>query len=341
MRAAVLKGYQSIAIENVPVPEPKPGEVLMKVMATGLCGSDMHGYSGTHPLIRWPVILGHEASGVVAQCGEGVENWKAGDEVVLEPLIVCKKCEACLSGSYHLCSELQFAGHTVPGSLAEYMTADSCFLHRKPKNVPFEEAAVTEPAASPLHAIERVKVGVGSFIVILGCGITGSFLLQYALMKGAGVLVTDPDEKKLEIARTLGVTHTLNPRKEDLAARVRQLTGGRGADFVFEAAGTPETMAVTTKLVRKGGTIVLIGYTGRESDPFDLTGVTLGELNVLGSLAFCRDFPVTLKLMEEGKLKVRPVLTHFFPLEKAEEGIRLMQKKQEGVLKVVVHGTQG
>ena len=138
-----------------------------------------------------------------------------------------------------------------------------------------------------------------------------------------------------------GVTHTLNPRKEDLAARVRQLTGGRGADFVFEAAGTPETMAVTTKLVRKGGTIVLIGYTGRESDPFDLTGVTLGELNVLGSLAFCRDFPVTLKLMEEGKLKVRPVLTHFFPLEKAEEGIRLMQKKQEGVLKVVVHGTQG
>ncbi len=337
MRAAVLKGYQKILIEEVPVPVPKPGEVLMKVKATGLCGSDMHGYSGTHPLIRWPVILGHEASGIIVKCGEGVEDWKVNDEVVLEPLIVCKKCEACLSGRYHLCSELQFAGHTVPGSLAEYMTADSSFLHRKPKNVSFEEAAVAEPASSPLHAIERAAIHVGDFIVILGCGVTGSFLLQYAKMKGAEVLVTDLDDKKLEIAKKLGVTHTLNPLKEDVVSAVKQLTGGGGADFVFEAAGTSETTAVTTKLVRKGGTIVLIGYTGRESEPFDLTGVTLGELNVLGSLAFCRDFPVTLKLMEEGKLKVKPILTHYFPFEEVEKGIKLMQKKEEGVLKVIVH----
>jgi L-iditol 2-dehydrogenase len=156
-------------------------------------------------------------------------------------------------------------------------------------------------------------------------------------MKGAEVLVTDLDDKKLDIARKLGVTHTLNPLMEDVVSVVKQLTGGAGSDFVFEAAGSPETMAVTTRLVRKGGTIVLIGYTGRESEPFDLTSVTLGELNVLGSLAFCRDFPVTLKLMEEGKLKVKPILTHYFSFEEVEEGIKLMQKKEKGVLKVIVH----
>jgi L-iditol 2-dehydrogenase len=337
MRAAVLKGYQDIAIEQVPVPEPGAGQVLVEVRACGLCGSDMHGYTGSHPLIQWPVILGHEASGVVAGWGEGVDRWKLGDEVVIEPLFVCRKCDACVAGDYHLCSSLEFAGHTRPGSLAEYTVADADFVHPKPPGISFEEAAVAEPASSPLHAIERVKVGLGSFVVILGCGITGSFLLQYALLKGAEVLVTDIDDRKLSIAKQLGVSHTLNPRREDPAAGVRELTGGRGADFVFEAAGRPETMLATTGLARKGGYIVLIGYTGNESDPFDLTGVTLGELNVVGSLAFCRDFPVALKLMGEGKVQAKPVITNYFSLDEVEEGIRLMQRGEEGVLKVMVH----
>lgn len=335
MRAAVLRNLETIALEEVPVPRPEKGQVLVQVKASGLCGSDLHGYFGTHPMIRWPVILGHEASGVIAECGPDVSGWKPGDEVVIEPLFTCKTCQACVTGRYHLCPELKFLGHQVSGTLAEYVIADSFFLHQKPKGLSFEEAALAEPAASPLHAVERSGIRLGDFVVVLGCGITGTFLLQYALSKGAEVLVSDPQDFKLQLARKLGIHHTLNPEKEDLNERVRKLTGEQGADVVFEAAGTSETLALTTSLVKRGGTVLLIGYSGKDIEPYSLSTVTLAELNVLGSLAYCHDFPRALKLMSMGVVKVKPMITQRIPLEEMEKGLRMM-KKGEGVLKIVV-----
>lgn len=336
MKAAVLKDLETIVIEEVPVPEPKQGEVLVQVKASALCGSDVAGYTGQHSMIKWPIILGHEASGVVAKCGLGVDNWKEGDPVVIEPLFTCKKCQACLSGKYHLCVDLQFAGHQVPGSFAEYVIAESCFIHRKPENVSFEEAALTEPASSPLHAIERCGIRLGDIVVIIGCGITGLFTLQCALSKGAEVLISDPAEFKLKVAKELGAKYTLNPEKENLAEKGRDITGGIGADCVIEAVGISETLASTVSLVKRGGTIMLIGYSEKESEPFDLSTVTLAELTVLGTLAYCNDFPVALKLMSQGKVKSNPLISHRLPLERVEEGIKMMIRKDEGVLKVVI-----
>ncbi len=335
MKAAVLQGLERIALEEVPVPEPEEDQVLVRVKASGLCGSDLHGYTGTHPMIRWPVILGHEASGVIAACGPEVGGWKQGDEVVIEPLFTCKTCQACVTGRYHLCPELKFLGHQVPGTLAEYVIADSFFLHKKPGNISFEEAALAEPAASPLHAVERSGIRLGDFVVVLGCGVTGAFLIQYALNKGAEVLVSDPQDFKLQLARKLGIHHTLNPEKEDLNKRVRKLTGEQGADVVFEAVGTSETLALTTSLVKRGGTVLLIGYSGKDIEPYSLSTVTLAELNVLGSLAYCHDFPRTLKLMSMGALKLKPMITQRIGLEEVEEGLRMM-KKGEGVIKIIV-----
>ena len=192
MKAAVCKDRETIVIEEVPRPVPKPDEALVKVMATGLCGSDVDGYTGHHPMIQWPIILGHECAGVVAEVGTEVKDWKPGDEVVIEPFFNCKTCPACLRGQYNLCVDLKITGHQVDGSLADYVVADPFFLHPRPANLPWAEAAIAEPVSGSLHAVERAAPRLGDFTVILGCGTIGVLAMQHCLNKGAEVLVSEP-----------------------------------------------------------------------------------------------------------------------------------------------------
>jgi len=336
MKAAVCTDRETMVMEEVPRPLPGPGEVLVAVRATGLCGSDVDGYLGRHPMIRWPIILGHECSGVVAELGPGVTEWGVGDEVAVEPFFTCKQCPACRSGRYNLCADLKITGHQVPGSLAEYVLAEVSFLHRKPPNVPFEEAAIAEPVSGSLHAVERCTLRVGDVVVIIGCGTIGSLAMQHVLNKGAEVIIADIRDFKLDIARKLGANETLNPGTADLKARVMEITGGIGADCVIEAVGHPDTLASTVGLVKRGGTIMLIGWSGNQADPFNLTAVTLDELTVLGTLGFCRDFPTALKLMSRGKIQVAPIISHRLPLERVEEGIQLLRDNADGVWKIVI-----
>lgn len=336
MKAVVLRDIETIAVEDVPVPEPKAGEVLVQVKATGLCGSDVDGYTGHHPMIAPPIILGHEAAGMIAKCGPGVTEWNVGDPVAIEPFFTCKKCPACRAGTYNLCVDLKITGHQVNGTLAEYVIAEAGFVHRKPDNVPFEEAAIAEPTSGSLHAVERCGLRLGDFVVILGCGTMGSLTLQHVLSKGAEVLIVDPVDAKLNVANALGAHHTLNPKKEDLGAKVRELTGGIGADCAIEAVGLPDTLGQTVSLVRRGGTVMLIGWSGNPTDPIDLTAVTLNELTVLGTLGFANDFPVALKMMSLGKVDLKPIISHHLPLERVEEGINMLRRHDEGVWKIVI-----
>ncbi|NQT86108.1 alcohol dehydrogenase catalytic domain-containing protein, partial [bacterium] len=204
MKAAVCTARETIAIEDVPKPEPKAGEALVEVRATGLCGSDVDGYLGRHPMIQWPIIMGHECAGVVAEVGAGVTAWKPGDEVAVEPFFTCKTCPACIQGKYNLCKDLLITGHQVAGSLAEFVIAEAGFLHRKPDNVSFEAAAIAEPTSGSLHAVERCGLRLGDVVVIIGCGTIGVLAMQHAINKGAEVLIADIDDRKLEVARSLG-----------------------------------------------------------------------------------------------------------------------------------------
>jgi L-iditol 2-dehydrogenase len=232
--------------------------------------------------------------------------------------------------------DLKITGHQVPGSMAEFVIAESGFLHPKPANLSFAEAAIAEPVSGSLHAVERANPRLGSFVAIVGCGTIGVLAMQHCLNKGAEVLIADPAEFKLKVAEKLGVHHTLNPEKADLKARVRELTGGIGADVVIEAVGYPETLASTVGLVRRGGTILLIGWSGNKTDAFDLTSVTLDELTVLGTLGFCWDHKAALKLLSSGKVTVKPIISHRLPLERVEEGIRMLQSHAEGVWKIAI-----
>ena len=336
MKAAVCTARETISIEEVPVPEPKADEVLVAVKVTGLCGSDVDGYTGHHPMIQWPIILGHECSGVVAQLGPGVTGWKEGDEVVVEPFFNCKKCPACLAGKYNLCVDLKITGHQVNGSLAEYVIADPFFLHPKPANLPWAEAAIAEPVSGSLHAVERANPRLGDFVVLLGCGTIGVLAMQHCLNKGAEVLVSEPEAFKRDVATQLGAHHTLDPTAEDLEATVQELTGGIGADVVVEACGLPQTLGATVGLARRGGTILLIGWSGNTTDPFDLTSVTLDELTVLGTLGFAWDHKTALKLMSMGKVQVAPIISHRMPLERVEEGIKMLHEHAPGVWKIAI-----
>lgn len=336
MKAAVCTQPERIEIKQVERPVPKAGQVLVQVKATGLCGSDVDGYLNRHPMIGYPIILGHEFSGVIAELGPGVEGIKEGDEVVVEPFFTCKKCDACRKGKYNLCKNLLITGHQVNGSLAEYCLAEAGFIHSKPKNVPFSEAAICEPLSGALHAVERCNLHAADIVVVIGCGTIGSFALQHAKNKAARVLAADVKDSKVALAKKLGAAWAVNRRKTNLKDTVMELTGGVGADCVIEAVGLPETLAETTSLVRRGGTIMLIGWSGNKTDAFDLTSLTLDELTVLGTLGFCWDFQRTLPLAEAGIVDLASIITHHMPLEDVEKGIKMMHAGGEDVGKIII-----
>jgi len=336
MKAAVCTQPQKIEIREVPTPHPKEFEVQVQVKATGLCGSDVDGFLNRHPMIGYPIILGHECSGVVSEVGPGVTNVSVGDEVVVEPFFTCKACPACRRGRYNLCKNLKIIGHQVDGSMAEYVLAESMFVHPKPKNLSWGEAAIAEPLSGALHAVERCNLHTGDVAVVIGCGTIGSFALQHARNKGARVLAADVVDSKVRLANKLGAAWAVNRSLVDLHSKVMDITGGIGADCVIEAVGSPETLAETVRLVRRGGTIMLIGWTGNATDPFDLTSVTLDELTVLGTLGFCWDFQRSLPLAEAGRVDLASIITHHFPLDDVEEAIRLLHEGGEGVGKIII-----
>jgi len=337
MKAAVCTRPGVIELQEVPRPEPGPGEVLMQVRSVGVCGSDVDGYRGKHPMIGYPIILGHECSGIIAEVGDGVDPARVGEPVTVEPFFVCGTCPFCQEGNYNFCIDLKIIGHQVPGAFAEYVKIPAEFAHRKPDNVSFEEAAIVEPCSGALHAVRRCGIQSGDFVVVIGCGTMGSFVVQHCRNLSAEVLVIEPVEFKRQAALELGAAHVVNPGEQDPAAVVRDLTGGKMADVVIEAVGEPETLAETVSLVCNGGVIMLIGWTGNPTDPFDLTNTTFKELRVLGTLGFCRDFPISLKLMSMGRLDLKRIITHRFDLDHVRDAIELLESGRDNVWKAVVN----
>jgi len=336
MRAAVCHKPYKLTIEEVDRPEPGPGQAVVKVKATGVCGSDVDGYTGNHPWIALPKILGHECSGVVDKVGRGVRKLKKGDAVVVEPFLICGKCPNCLKGKYNMCRDIVVIGHQVAGSFAEYILMDERFLHPKPKNISFEVGALAEPISGALHGTGRCNLKIGDFVVLIGCGTIGYFLLQHSLNSGARVLVSEPEKRKRDVALEVGASWVVDPRKESLVDKVMELTDGVGADVVLEAVGVPETVRITTEVARKGGTILLMGWTGNETDAFDCTTLTLDEMTVLGTMGFAWDFPVTLDLLARGKVDAERIITHRFSLDEAKEALETLHHKRDGIWKAVI-----
>jgi 2-desacetyl-2-hydroxyethyl bacteriochlorophyllide A dehydrogenase len=309
---------------------------LIKVKAAGISGQDVKAYQGTHPAVIYPIILGNEFSGEVAALGEDVEDINVGDGVIIEPLFNCGKCPACLAGDYNLCSELVMIGYQTHGSFAEYTIAKASMLHPKDELLSFEEAALIGPLAVAVHAVKRAGISVGDSVVILGAGSVGLFTLQVARKAGAKVIVTDVIDEKLHLAASLGADYVLNANTSDPRELMMAITRDRGADVVMECVGTPQTIAQTVTLVRKGGTIVMVGWTGNESDQMSLTRITTGEISLLGSATYCRDFPTAIELAISGDVNLNSIISHEFELSQVGEALEETSEDQNEVIKAMV-----
>src|SRR5579859_1460525 len=258
MKALVLKEYNCFSYEEVPAPVPGPDEVLAAVKACGICGSDVHGMDGSTGRRRPPIIMGHEASGVIASVGSGVKQWVTGDRVTFDSTIYCGECHFCRLGNINLCENRRVLGvscedYRQDGAFAEYVVVPQRILYRVPEGLSFEHAAMVEPFAIALHAVRRSGVELNETVVVVGAGTIGLALVQALSQTGCGrLVVTDVVAERLALATKLGATHVINSATEPAEKKVMELTGGRGADACFEAVGIPSTVDFALRCLRKG-----------------------------------------------------------------------------------------
>ena len=336
MKAAVCEEARKITIKDVKMPGPGPGEALIKVRSAGICGSDVRAYQGVHPSVVYPVTLGHEFSGEIAALGEGVEKFEIGDGVIVEPLFPCGECPACLTGHYNQCGEMVMTGCEMPGAFAEYAIARTAFLYPKDESLSFNEAALIEPLAVAVHAVRRAGIGVGDVVAVLGAGGAGLLTMQVAKKAGATVIITDTSTEKLHLAADMGTDYVVNADTSDLHELLMAMTLDRGADVVMECAGTPQTLVQSVELVRKGGTVVLVGWTGNEVDQIPLTEITMNEINLLGSAMYCHDFPTAVELAICRDVSLGGMISHEFELSEVSKALEELSRDSHEIVKAIV-----
>ncbi|MBS1261671.1 MAG: alcohol dehydrogenase [Calditrichaeota bacterium] len=339
MRAAVFLGANKpLELRDLPTPEPGAGEILVKVAACGICHTDMHYIDHGVPTFKEPpMILGHEPSGTVAALGQGVKAWKEGDRVLLPAVLTCGECDNCRRGRENICDNMVMFGNHVDGAYAEYVLAPAKDALALPDELPLAESSIIADAIStPFHAVvNRGEVKAGMNVVVFGCGGVGINAVQVAAAVGASVIAVDVIPEKLEAAKKLGATETINAKEvERIDKAVKKLTGG-GADVSFEAIGNPATIQQAFSCIRKGGRTVVIGYTNK---PVELPAakIMFFEQEVIGSLG-CRpvDYPRIIELARIGKISVSELVTARFGLDEINRGFDLMRESDPGSLRSI------
>jgi L-iditol 2-dehydrogenase len=338
MRAAVLHAPADLRVEDVAVPSIGDGEVLVRVAAAGICGSDIPRVMATGTY-RFPTIPGHEFSGVVERTGAGVTNVAAGDRVAVAPLIPCGRCEHCAGGNYSLCDDFDFLGSRSDGAFAQYLRAPARNVLKVPDRVSLEVAATIEPAAIVLHGIQKVRLALGDAVAVIGCGALGYFALQFAKLSGAQPLIAvDVDDEKLDLARRVGADVCINPAREDAVAAVKAATGGRGVRLALEAAGSDKGRDAAILACAKQGSVVLYGtaYGDVTFSKASFDKLVREELKIVGSWnSYSVPFPGRewfdiIGLLESGRLEVEPLISHRATLDEAPDIFRKLKARTFG-----------
>jgi 6-hydroxycyclohex-1-ene-1-carbonyl-CoA dehydrogenase len=319
MRAAVFRGRgQPLQVEEVPTPEPGVGEARIAVIACGFCHTDLHyldhGVATAKPP---PIILGHEVAGTVDALGPGAEGVSPGDRVLVPAVLPCGRCEYCRTGRENICPSLRMLGNHQDGGFAECVAVPAKDLVPLPHEIdPVLGCIISDALTTPYHAVvHRARVRAGERVVVVGCGGVGINAVQFAVGAGAHVMAIDVRDDKLEVARRLGASETLNPGpEEDLSKEIRRVWGD-GADVTIEAVGTPGTIALAFSTLRRGGRLCLVGYSVAPA-VLPARRVMFLEYSIIGSLG-CRpgDYPRVVELVRQGRVKLKPVVTGQVSLE--------------------------
>ena len=341
MKALVLEAYKRLAVRDVPDPTPEAGEVLVEVAACGICGSDIHGYDGSSGRRLPPIIMGHECAGTIVATGGSVSGWSPGDRVTMDSMLFCGDCDYCRSGRTNLCENRRVLGVSCPefrkdGAFARFVTVPASVLVAIPDHVTFEHAAFAEPLAVALHAVRLVDPGPGSTAVVVGAGMIGLLVVQVARAMGCDrVIAVDLDRSRLELARSLGATGTVNPGDGDAVAAILSLNGGKEADCSFEAVGHTLPLATAIGCVRKGGRVGLIGNLSAKTE-FPLQQVVTREITLFGSCASAGEFAEAVRLIGDGKVSIDPLITDRGGLEEGPDLFDRLYRNEPGHLKVIL-----
>ncbi|MHB1001566.1 MAG: NAD(P)-dependent alcohol dehydrogenase [Armatimonadota bacterium] len=341
MRAARIYAPGDIRLEEISKPEIGPGQVLVQIKEVGICASDVHWFNEGRigeTVLTDPLILGHEFSGVIAEVGPGVTNVKPGDRVAVEPAVPCYQCDMCNEGRYNICRRVMFCG-TPPtdGALCDFMAWPAQLVEKVPDSVSMGEAAMLEPMAIGVHAVNLVGSVKGKTVGVLGAGAVGLSILQAALVAGCDqVFVTDLLPARLEIAKRLGAIEVFNANDSNIVSIIKDATGGRGLDIVFEAAGMNDAVRQATEMAKPGGIVVAGGIPDDDRMTVSASVVRRKELTIQLLRRSNNTLHETIRLLGEGRVNVESYITHRFPLEQVEEAFKTARDHKDETVRVMI-----
>ncbi len=324
MKALTLTEYNHFEYGDAPEPETGPKDVLIRVQACGICGSDVHGMDGSSGRRIPPVIMGHEASGVIAKLGAEVNGWAEGDRVTFDSMVYCGECPNCKAGQTNLCESRQVLGvscgdYRRHGAFAEYVSVPSHILYKIPEGISFEEAAFAEPISVAMHAVNRVPIQQGDTAVVIGAGLIGLLVVQALKRAGCGqVIAVDLVQSRLDLALELGATHALHANQGDIPAEIKNLTGGKGADLAMEVVGMGKTLGVAIDSIRNGGSVGCVGNIEKLSQ-FSLQSIVTREITLYGSCASAGEYGDAVQAVADGSIKVKPLMSKVAELSEGND----------------------
>jgi len=341
MRALLLSEYKKLSVVDMPTPEIGDDDVLVRVRACGICGSDIHGYDGSTGRRIPPLVMGHEAAGVIERVGGGVQGFASGERVSFDSTVSCGRCHFCRRGQINLCDNRTVLGvscgdYRRHGAFAEYVAVPSRILYKLPDSLPFERAALIESVSIAVHAVSRHVPEPHDTVVVVGSGMIGLLVIQVLKDKGAkNIVAVDIDPRKLALAQRMGATRTLNPKEIDVQAAVRDHTGGRGADVSIEVVGHGDTVLSAIRSLRKGGTVVLVGNLSPTVE-LPLQEVVSREISVLGSCASSGEIPECIDLLARGVVDVDPIISLKASLDEGPELFARLYGGDTTLMKVII-----
>ena len=341
MKALVLKEYNQFSCEDVPVPEIGADEVLIRVKACGICGSDVHGMDGSTGRRIPPVIMGHEASGIIERVGSGVAEWSVGERVTFDSTVVTRQDFYSQKGVFNLSDYRRVLGvscaeYRQHGAFAEFVAVPQSVLYRLPDGLSFEQAAMTEPVSVAFHAVNLIPSEINDSAIVVGCGMIGLFVVQALRIKGCGTIIAiDLDPSRLDMALKFGADHAFRADDPEIVEKVRAVTRGRGADIAVEVVGITPTVNLAINAVRKGGKIGLVGNLSPKVE-LPLQVVVTRQLTIYGSCASAGEYPACLDMIASGRVKVDEMISAVVSLEEAGTWFDRLYRGEPGLMKVIV-----
>jgi L-iditol 2-dehydrogenase len=341
MKALILREYNNLVYEDIPEPAVGPDDVLIQVKACGICGSDVHGTDGSTGRRLPPIVMGHEASGIIAKLGKNIQKWKIGDRVTFDSTVSCGDCYFCRKGKMNLCDNRKVLGvsceeYRCDGAFAEYIAVPARILYRLPEAISFEQASFAEPLSVATHAVNRTPKSPDDTAVVVGAGMVGLLVVQ--ALRAAGctkVIAVDIDQSRLDLACKLGADIGLRADQCDVRKEVMQRTNNFGADIALEVVGLNETVKTAEAVLRKGGTLTLVGNFSPTVD-WPLQSVVTREISVYGSYISSGEYPACLDMMASGAINVDALISATAPLAEGAAWFNRLYTKEAGLMKVIL-----